>query len=324
MDFIQSLGSAGIVPRMKGLSERMMKDIQKIYKDLESDFEPRWLMLFQYLLKKKTDVPVTVIAKDLHLTHPAVIQVLNAVEKSGLVETKQDKQDHRKRLVSLSQRGKELALKITPVWDDIRDALEELVLETDPAILELMEKLEEKLNDRTLYNRISDKVKFRMLGDIKLIEYEKDLYPALKKVYLQCISDHFDFSEKEKISIVHEMDKTLDGAGKIFLLTYKGDLAGSFALDITEKATTEIKLFCLRKDLKKWGMDEKLFGKALNMAVNTGASSVYFFIPEGGSYHKKLLQSFGFMQAESDEIPEGPFSIPMIYQPGKDEDITVR
>ena len=57
-----------------------MRDMAKVYNDQDIDFEPRWVTLFQLILLKN-EINVTPIAHELNQTHPAVVQVVNVLEK---------------------------------------------------------------------------------------------------------------------------------------------------------------------------------------------------------------------------------------------------
>ncbi len=52
----------------------------KVYNDQDIDFEPRWFTLFQLILLKN-EINVTQIVHELNQTHPAVVQVVNVLEK---------------------------------------------------------------------------------------------------------------------------------------------------------------------------------------------------------------------------------------------------
>ena len=50
-NYIQELGNIAIASRLKQLTEILMKDMAKIYKEIHIDFEPRWFTLI-HLLKE--------------------------------------------------------------------------------------------------------------------------------------------------------------------------------------------------------------------------------------------------------------------------------
>ncbi len=314
MEFIHSLGSAAFVSRVKGLSELMMKDLQRIYRELDTDFEPRWLLLFQFLLRTKAEMPVTVIARELNLTHPAVIQVLEKVEKKGLVKTMQDKKDHRRRLVCLTQKGKELALKISPIWDDIREAVDGLIDETSPMVMEILENLENRLVEKSLYSRVKDNLKFRMLGDIKLIEYEDEYYDTLQEIYLDYLKGQKLSVDVDVVAVKNIIDSIVNNAGKTYLMTYQGKLIGSFAIDMKNGKEAVIRFFCIQKKYADWGIDEKLYEKALSLALNNGVTTIYFFIHSNQGGLRKLMMARGFEESEGDfdfKHPEETYNVIM-------------
>ena len=300
MDFLHSLGSLAFVNRIKGVSDLMLNDLQRIYKELDTDFEPRWMLLFQYLLKIKSEIPVTVISRELNLTHPAVIQVLEKVEKKGLVKTRRDKKDQRKRLVCLSQKGKELALKVSPIWDDIHNAIDELIIETDPRAIDILEKLEDGLERNSLYSRVKHNLKFRMLGDIKLIEYEEKYYDHLQDIYFKFLRDEKSSRNITGEVIKNTIDSIVKKGSKTYLMTYQEKLIGSFDIHLNDENEAEIKLFCIKKEYARWGMDEKLFEKALSLALNDGVSTIYFEIHKDKIQLKSFMMKQGFEQIDVD------------------------
>ena len=59
MGFINELGTLALGSRIKNLGELLMRDMAKVYKEQNIDFEPRWFTLFQLILRmeiRKTNV----------------------------------------------------------------------------------------------------------------------------------------------------------------------------------------------------------------------------------------------------------------------------
>jgi len=50
MEFIKESGTLALGSRIKNLSETLMKDMGKVYKEQNIDFEPRWFTFFQLWL----------------------------------------------------------------------------------------------------------------------------------------------------------------------------------------------------------------------------------------------------------------------------------
>ena len=62
-----------------------MGDVGKVYKEQELDFEPRWFTML-YLLSKEKSLSIIDIAENLKLSHPAVVQFADQMQKQKLVQ----------------------------------------------------------------------------------------------------------------------------------------------------------------------------------------------------------------------------------------------
>lgn len=154
-NIIEELGSLSLATRLKNLSERLAKDVGKIYKEQSFDFEPRWFAVI-YALKDNQELAVTEMATMLQQTHPAVNQVANVLVENGLIEESKDKSDQRKRLLKLSKKGQKLVSKMEGLWEDIRRANDELLGATEKNFLSSIKDLEAALDDKSMYERVND------------------------------------------------------------------------------------------------------------------------------------------------------------------------
>lgn len=156
-NIIEELGSLALATRLKSLSERLARDVGQIYKELAFDFEPRWFAMI-YALKDKETLAVTELSSMLQQTHPAVNQVANVLVEKGLVVESKDETDQRKRLLKLSRSGSALVNKMEMIWEKIKVANDELLKETDPEFLNRVQKLEEALENISMYDRVKEQI----------------------------------------------------------------------------------------------------------------------------------------------------------------------
>ena len=103
MDIIKQLGSLALASRLKRLSDALMQGVEQLYREQEVTFHPRWFPV-AYLLKQKSPMAVTEIAEALGMTHPAVNQTAAQMTRHGLLLSRKDKKDERRRLLSLSKK----------------------------------------------------------------------------------------------------------------------------------------------------------------------------------------------------------------------------
>lgn len=143
MNIIDEIGILAISTRLQRLSEQLRKDGALIYKSFDIDFEPKWFPVI-YTLHVKEMLSVVEIAAEIGYSHPSTISLLKELEKQKLISSKKDKQDERKRLIVLTPKGKELVVKMQPVWHVMKNALNEIT-DNQNNLLKAIEEAEENL-----------------------------------------------------------------------------------------------------------------------------------------------------------------------------------
>ena len=156
-NIIEELGSLSLATRLKNLSERLAKDVGRIYKEQSFDFEPRWFAVV-HALKDNNELGVTEMAAMLQQTHPAVNQVANVLVENGLIEESKDKSDQRKRLLKLSKKGRKLVAKMEGLWEEIRKANDDLLNATKYNFLDSIQDLESALDAKSMYERVKERI----------------------------------------------------------------------------------------------------------------------------------------------------------------------
>ncbi len=157
MDFIAQLGALAFGSRLRRLSDRLMRDVSRIYREYPVDFEPRWFPVL-YLLKDGEPRGVTEIARELGFTHPAVNQIAGAMERHKLLGHRRDPSDDRRRLLHLTEAGQGLVLRLAPVWAAIASATDEMMRAASCDILKALSEMETSLDEQSLYDKVSRKL----------------------------------------------------------------------------------------------------------------------------------------------------------------------
>ncbi len=153
MDLIKDLAELALATRLKRLSERLSMDVSKIYKESDVNVEARWFLLL-YLLQKNKLMAITEIAEALKLSHPAIVQMVNELLEKKLIQAKVDKNDARKRLISLSPQGKKSLQKLEPILGSILEENKKWISSADANIMSILDQLEEALDRQSMYQRI--------------------------------------------------------------------------------------------------------------------------------------------------------------------------
>lgn len=152
MNIIDEIGILAISTRLQRLSEQLRKDGALIYKSFDIDFEPKWFPVI-YTLHIKEILSVVEIATEIGYSHPSTISLLKELEKQKIISSKKDKLDERKRLITLTAKGKELVSKMQPVWSIMKDTLNEIT-DNQNNLLKAIEETELKLARQGFFQRV--------------------------------------------------------------------------------------------------------------------------------------------------------------------------
>jgi DNA-binding MarR family transcriptional regulator len=153
MDLISELGALAVATRLKRLSERLASDVNKIYKELDLNFESKWFLVLELLSRRKT-LSIVDIADELKLTHPAIVQFADQMLKAKLITAQKDSKDGRKRMVSLAPQGVKLLKQLAPVLAVIKEENEIWLSEANHHLLDILGQLEARLDVMPMYERV--------------------------------------------------------------------------------------------------------------------------------------------------------------------------
>lgn len=151
MNIIDQSGILAISTRLQRLGDQLRKDGQLIYKACGIDFEPKWFPVI-YILNQKPVLSVVEIALEIGYTHPSTISLLKELEKQKLIRSRKDRTDERKRLLTLTEKGKTLIGRMEPVWNIMVEALASLT-DTTNNLMKAIEEVEQQMERQSFFQR---------------------------------------------------------------------------------------------------------------------------------------------------------------------------
>jgi DNA-binding MarR family transcriptional regulator len=151
MNVIDSSGLLAIATRLQRLADQFRKDGVLIYKARGIDFEPKWFPVI-YTLHHKPGISVMELAAEIGYAHPSTITLLKELEKEKLIKSKRDRNDERKRHLSLTEKGEQLVGRMQPTWKVMTTATAELT-DTQNNLLKAIGEVEAKFRERNFLER---------------------------------------------------------------------------------------------------------------------------------------------------------------------------
>lgn len=261
MNIIKQLGHIAVGTRFRILTDRLMLDADKVYRSLGLEFEPRWFTVF-YLINQKKQITITELAEQLGYSQPAVTQIVNSLSKKKIVKSVKGKDDSRKKVITITPKGEELLLKLIPVWQDIENAVKELLSSTGYDVLHILGKLESELDNKSIHERVMEKIKDRQRSEVIISDYDPKYKKVFRDLNYEWISKYFRIEDKDRKLLENPEREIIKKGGFILFAEYENEITGTAAL---------IKHSDKEYELAKMAVTEKARGKQIGKKLALAA-----------------------------------------------------
>ncbi|MCK4549706.1 MAG: winged helix-turn-helix transcriptional regulator [Candidatus Krumholzibacteria bacterium] len=154
MNLIRELGAFTFASRLMRLSERLKSEVSTVYHSCGMDFDDHWFLV-GYMLSEHSTMSVADMASKLSVSQPRLTRNIEEMVAHGLVKLDIDPVDPGQKLVSLTDDGEDTVAELRKVWEAVGDATAELISESHPEFLEALTRIEDGLEERSLFSRVS-------------------------------------------------------------------------------------------------------------------------------------------------------------------------
>lgn len=272
-DLVKQLGELALATRLKRLSERLMQDVGNVYHEQGFDFDPRWFAILQ-LIKKNDRISVVDASEVLRTSHPAVVQLANQLEKKKIISTSKDKQDGRKRILQLTDKGKELLINLSPLLKKIEEANRDFLASTGYDVLSIIEKLEKALEKKSMYERVNEKIKESELQNVEIVEYKPQYKKYFKRLNYEWIKKYFKVEKPDEQILSNPEKEILKKDGQIFFAKEENKVVGACAINRTGSHSFELSKMAVTQKSQGKQIGKKLAHAAIEFAKNKNAREV--------------------------------------------------
>jgi DNA-binding MarR family transcriptional regulator/GNAT superfamily N-acetyltransferase len=288
---------------MRRLLEKTDKDISNIYRELGMDFEARWFSLL-YLLSQESPVTITGAAESLGYTHPAINKLAAQMERKGLLTSSTSGKDRRKRLLRLTAKGRKTAGSLKPVWEDIRIVLRDLLAASDHDLLLAIGELERCLAERSLYSRIFDRMKNRLLEEIEILDYRPSYRERFASLNSQWLKKHFRIEKHDAEVLADPARKIIEPGGAVIFARVRGRIVGTCALLRHGEGVFELSKMAVAEGARRRSVGTALTLAMIDRARSLGARDIYVETHPSLVGAQRLYGSLGFRRITSGPIPK--------------------
>jgi DNA-binding MarR family transcriptional regulator len=298
MDIIQRLGPLAFASRLKRISERLLRDVSRIYEGLDVDFQARWFPVM-YLLGQKSPLSVTEIARELGMTHPAINQIATGMIEAGLLASTKDTQDERRRMLSITAKGGKVMAELVPVWKDIESATQEVLEKTGPDILTILGNIEQNLDEKDMYERVRALIKRRQFNAVEIIDYEPKWRKEFERLNVEWLEKYFSVEAYDRALLGDPRRRIIHKGGFVLFARLDKEIVGTVAVMQHDDGTFE---------MAKMGVTEKAQGRqvgkcltcaAIEKTAAAGGDSLILYTSPELTAANALYKQLGFIQLDA-------------------------
>jgi GNAT superfamily N-acetyltransferase len=292
MDFLEQLGFLALGSRMRRLSDTLMSDVGGIYRELGIDFAPRWFPLTR-LLMERAPTGISDSAAELGFTQPAISQLAREMVDAGLVRADGDPADERRRLLSLTDQGREMAGRLRPIWRWIEAAVTEAAYEAEADLAPSLTRFEaalmrEGLRERTLRHAQAAR------RPVEVIDYAPAHREDWRRIGVEWVSREYVVEPADEKMFSDPEGEVLSGGGAIVFARVGEEIVGTCGLIPVGPDTYELIKMGVTPAARGLGVGRKLGERMLEIARQRGAKRVVLETNHRARAAIQLYRTLGF------------------------------
>lgn len=309
-DFLNDLAELALGSRLKRMSERMLTSAADVYQEFAMKINPKWFTLMALLDvkdSKKQELSIVEASTLLGLSQPALSQFCKELQNEKLITIVKDQFDSRKRILGLTNKGRERVKEMKPIWEAVQQAAVDLCTEHNNDFYRSLLLLEKSFSSESLLARTRHYIKHSaMQTQVVIKPFEPALSHHFESINKEWIDDMFKLETIDKQVLEDPQSYIIDKGGKIWFAEHptlgivgtcalwnKGD--NSFELTkmgVLESArglkVGEILLKYVLKETQTLGI-KKLF-----LLTNAKCQAAIHLYEKNGFVHdKKIMQDYG-------------------------------
>ncbi len=307
MDFIKALGYLAVASRMKRLTDRFMRGGSQAYKSLGIDFEPRLFTVFYLIYTQDSPLSISEIASSLKISHPAVIQTTQMLIKKGLIKSFQDSQDRRIRRLAITGKGKELVNFLIPIWNDFETATSELFEKADVDMLDIIKRIEARLDEEDVGSRIINRIKQRQYNSVEILDYMPEYKEYFQKLNYEWLEKYFQVEDLDKKILLNPEEQIIKEGGFVLFARMEEKVVGTTAILKRDEKTYEIAKMAVTEKAQGMQVGRKLTKEAVARAKEKGAKKLILKTDNRLRAAVNLYRTFGFKVTQTESTASGKY-----------------
>jgi len=235
-----------------------------------------------------------------------------AMIRRKLLLSRRDPSDERRRLLALSPKGMELARQLEPLWREIALATHELIAQAGGETFPFLEKMEQGLDERPMYQRIRARLDRRPLSDVEVVPFRQRYGKRFRELNREWIEKHFAMEPMDEAILADPRRRIIDRGGQIFFALQGKEVIGTCALLRHGADLFELSKMAVTEKAQGRQVGRRLAQTALEKAGALGARTVFLQTSPRLLAANNLYRSLGFTLDPGKDLPVTAYARPTI------------
>ena len=309
-DFLNELAELALGSRLKRMSERMLASASNVYQEFGMSINPKWFTLMALLDVKDSNKQILTIVEAsnlLGLTQPALSQFCKELQNNNLIRIVKDKSDSRKRILSLTAKGREQLKQMKPIWDAVQQAAVDLCTEHNNDFYRSLLLLEKSFSHESLLTRTRRYInQTAMKTQIVIRPFEPALAHHFETINKEWIDDMFVLETIDKQVLENPQSHIIDKGGKIWFAEHPTlGIVGTCAFWNKGNNNFELTKMGVLKSARGLKVGEILLQHVLNETQSLGItklflltnakceSAIHLYEKNGFVHDKTIMHDYG-------------------------------
>ncbi len=294
-DFLKQLGFLSFVTRLKRVSDAMLHDGRKLYKELGMDIEPNWYVVFK-LLQQRGEMTVTEIADEIGFAHPSVITIVNKMLKAGYLESNQCEIDSRRKLLDLSEKARRELPEFEKIWDSGVTGIKRMLADTHA--LEFLDSLEEKISEKGFKERTLRSLEKK--NAVSISGFDEKYAKAYADLNYQWIGEGYGIEKHDREQLDNPHDYVISKGGEIFFALVDDKPVGTVAMIEMNDKSFELAKMAVDPEYRGFSIGSALMTACIDYARSKGKKSIILESNTKQIPAIRLYRKFGFQEIAPD------------------------
>lgn len=312
MTSLHDYGSLLLASRLRKVSEAFYAGVDEVYRGAGVDLPSRCFPIL-FLLRDHGKLGISELAQRLGQTHPAVSQMSRKLLRHRVVRESPDPRDDRRRLLSLSPRGRTVMARLEPVWKAIIAAVGDL--EADHPVSQHLTAIDQALEKRGFAARIRTRLEDKTA--VAIIPFEPRYAADFKRLNIEWLEKYFRVEPIDEEVLSKPLAIVRDG-GAIFLARFRGAIVGTCALLHAGNGRYELSKMAVTAGHQGLGIGRRLIEAVIAQYRSKGAHELFLESNSKLTPAITLYESSGFVHASRPEASHYERSdVYMVYVGGE-------